>query len=125
MKYLMLLSIYFCRFKNDLDEERHRSRCGYIYQSLNVKNGGWALAYPILYQLRFLLVVFLFLYVKYVVIQLLVFNLSTVFICAVVGIVHPFKKLSENYQSLACEALILVIMDFYLIVSNPAIPAKV
>ena len=124
MKYLILISTYFCRFKNELNEERHRSRCGYIYENLNLENGGWALAYPILYQLRFVLIVFLFLNLKYVVLQILPFMLYTVFILVVVGTVHPFKILPENYRSLAREAVILAVMDLFLIVSNSALPAK-
>ena len=61
MLYIILVSVYICRYKNNLNEERHRSRCGYIYENLNLENGGWALAYPILYQIRFLFIVFLFL----------------------------------------------------------------
>ena len=71
-----------------------------------------------------MLIVFLFLNLKYVVLQILPFMLYTVFILVVVGTVHPFKILPENYQSLASEAVILAVMDLFLIVSNSAIPAK-
>ena len=125
MLYLISVSVFFYRKRNNLDSEEERRRCGYIYENLNIENGGWALAYPILYQLRFLLIVFLFLNCKYIVIQILIAMLSTVFLAAVVGMIHPFQILPENYKSLASEGVILVVMDLFLIVSNPALPAKV
>ena len=65
IKYIILASVFLFCHKNNLDEERYRNRCGYIYENLNLENGGWALAYPIFYKLRFVLIVFLFLNVKH------------------------------------------------------------
>ena len=51
--------IYFfvTRFKT-LDDEENKQRCGYIYEDLSYRIwGGWALLYPLFYQLRFVLLV--------------------------------------------------------------------
>ena len=51
--------VYFfvTRFKT-LDEEENKAKCGYIYEDLSYRIwGGWALLYPLFYQLRFVLMV--------------------------------------------------------------------
>lgn len=48
---------FVTRFET-LDEEENKQRCGYIYADLSYKVwGGWALLYPLFYQLRFALLV--------------------------------------------------------------------
>ena len=55
---------------------------------------------------------------------MLLFSLSTIFLCAVIGMVHPFKILSQNYFRLASEAVILTVMDLFLIVSDPSLSGE-
>ena len=125
MLNIVIVTAYFCRYRNNLNEERHRNRCGYLYEDLNVETGSvWALAYPILYQLRFLLIVFLSLNVECMILQILLFLVISFFICAVLGAIHPFKVLHQNYKSLVTEAIIIFVMDLFLIVSDPNLAGK-
>ena len=98
------------------------NRCGYFYETLNFENGsGWVLVYPILYQLRFLLIVFLSLNLKHLVIQIELFMFMTIAICAVLGIAKPFKILPQNYDMLRSEAFVIAVMDLFLVVSDPTL----
>lgn len=46
-----------------LGDKKNKKRCGYIYEDLNYKiRGGWTLLYPILYQIRFIALISLILY---------------------------------------------------------------
>ena len=54
-------------------------------------------------------------------IQISVFLVGTFFISAVLGLVHPFKILPQNYISLATEAIIIVVADLFLVISNPSL----
>ena len=58
-------------------------------------------------------------------IQILLFLLSTFFICAVLGAALPFKIMRQNYYSLATEGIIIVVMDLFLVVSDPSLTGKV
>ena len=49
---LILMSIFFMACKKNINEERYTKRCGSVYAELNTSSG-WALSYPIVYQLRF------------------------------------------------------------------------
>ena len=73
---LIIVPIFFFRQskKKKLGSEKNINRCGYIYSDLNYRiRGGWALSYPILYQLRFIILTFLILFVQdFLVIQVLV-----------------------------------------------------
>ena len=59
------MPIFFIKRHKGLDEERNKKRCGYIYEDLNYKiRGAFALSYPIVYQLRFVVLVFIVLYLE-------------------------------------------------------------
>ena len=79
-----------------LGEQRRINRCGYLYEGLNyVIRGGMALTYPILYQLRLLLLVYTIIYAKScMVLQALLVTLSSIFIAFVLGTAHPFEQIS-------------------------------
>ena len=43
----------------------HKKTCGYVYEDLNFKKEGWgALSYPLLYTMRFVLLVYTTLYMR-------------------------------------------------------------
>ena len=56
----------FLTFKYaSLNEDKVKKRCGYAYEGLNlVKKGGMVLTYPLIYRLRFALLVYTILYLK-------------------------------------------------------------
>ena len=97
-----------------------------MYENLNFeREGRWALIYPILYQLRILLMIFLSLGMTNLYVQMMLFILSTIGICAVLGSVHAFTILPENYLSLGREAMILLVLDLFLVVSDPSLSVSV
>ena len=122
---LVLVPIwFFITFrKGTLDEKKNKKRCGYLYEDLNYKiRGGWTLCYPILYQLRFLvLIMVVVLMQEYLVYQVLIITLCTIAIMALLGNVHPFKVVRRNYTELASEFVIIIVMDLLLFSSDPAI----
>ena len=67
---LVAISIYMAINVKKLDEKSKKKRCGYIYEGFDFKaKGRKALVYPILYQLRFILLVYTVLYLqKYMII---------------------------------------------------------
>ena len=70
----------------------------------------WALLYPFFYNLRLVMLVYVTIYMDdYLILQLVLTSLSTIFIMFVLSH-HPFNDLRENYLSagLAGEAIILV-----------------
>ena len=106
--------------RGKLRDKKSKKRCGYVYTNLNYKVwGGWALTYPVLYQVRFLILIYAVIYLQdYLDVQALLMSLSTIFVIAVVGMHHPFKNLKENYTQIASEAVILVITDLLLFSSD-------
>ena len=55
--------IFMIRNYKSLDTDKHKKRCGFIYQELNYKvRGAKALSSPILYQLRLLVLAYVLLY---------------------------------------------------------------
>ena len=120
---LILVPIFFIVKFKKLDEERNKARCGYIYADLNYKiRGVLTLTYPILYQLRFVVIVLAALFMhEFLVFQVLLVTLSTILIMALLGGAHPFKIVSRNYIGLISEFVIIVIMDLLLFSSDPAI----
>lgn len=117
------VTYFLCtRFKH-LDEEKNKRRCGYIYEDLNYRvRGRWALTYPVLYQLRFgLLVIALLFLNNFLVFQVLIVSLSTIFIMTVIGFARPFAVQSRNKTELASEMVILITCDMLLCASDPKI----
>lgn len=104
-------------------KEKSKKRCDYIYGDLNFRiRGGWALAYPILYQLRFCWLVFLILFLgDYLVLQVLLIELSTIYLMATLGSAHPYADIKRNYISILNEFVIVVIADLLLFSSDPAL----
>ena len=71
---LISVPIFFAtRGRKGLMKEKNKKRCSYIYGDLNYRiRGKWALAYPILYQIRFCWLTFLILFLAdYLVLQFL------------------------------------------------------
>ena len=79
--------VFFKRKRNELHKEKNRKRCGYIYEELNYRvRGGWALFYPIIYKLRFILIVFATLFLReQTVYSILLIILMTLSIMALLG----------------------------------------
>ena len=89
---IVAVTIYFkCRFKK-LGEERSKKRCGYIYDQLkyDTKYGGYPLAYPILYQSRFLILTAIVLFMDQRNFQTTIFTACTLFLITQLGVFRPF-----------------------------------
>ena len=62
---LVTLTVFFCKNKAHLEEKRHLDRIGFVYQELNFKvRGAWALAFPILKQIRLIVLVLLLAFIR-------------------------------------------------------------
>lgn len=98
-------------------------RCGYIYEDLNWKIRGWtALLYPIMYQLRFVILIAVVIYLnEYLVFQVLIIILSTILIMTNLGAAHPYAVVRRNYTSILSEFVIVLVMDLLLFSSDPSI----
>ena len=55
------------------------------------------------------------------VLQAIIIVVSTIFIVAVLGMSHPFKRISLNYWTIMSESVIIWIMDLLLFSSDPMI----
>ena len=120
---LIAISIFLKCNKERLDEKAPRKRCGYIFEDLNYRiRGGWALTFPILYQIRFALLAMTAVFMgEYLVYQTLIVVVSTIAIIAVLGFAHPFSIVWDNYTKIASESVIIFIMDLLLFSSNPTV----
>ena len=58
------------------------------------------------------------------VIQILLLILSSIFICAVLGLAQPILIPKDNYYMIAREAVIIIVADLFLIASDPALTAN-
>ena len=62
---IISISIWLACNHKRLDSQKSKRRCGYIYENLNYKvRGIWALAYPIVYQMRLVLFTYLVLFLN-------------------------------------------------------------
>jgi hypothetical protein len=113
----------FCHYKNLDKSKRLKRRCGYMFQDQNYRiRGPFALAYPILCQLRFVLLAFLVVFLKkYLIVQCICVNLSSIGLMAVLGLYRPFSEQSQNYKSMVDEFVIVIVMDLLLISSDPVL----
>ena len=94
---LEMLSVSLFLYKNNekkLNEETNKSKCGYIYEELqNHIWGGWTLFYPILSQMRLLLIAYVTIYLMNVmVVQTLLIAVSSILVVALVGFVRPVEN---------------------------------
>lgn len=72
--------------------------------------------------MRFVVLICLILYMQeYLVIQILVIDLCTIAIMTILGYSHPFKELKRNYNELASETVILIVMDLLMFSSDPSV----
>lgn len=85
------VSGFLCKNRKKLDDKKNKKKCGYIYEELQYKIfGKVALLYPILSQLRLVLIAYVTIFLKDVmVIQTEVIITSTIMIMTLVGFVHP------------------------------------
>ena len=122
LSQIILVAIYLRVYKNSLDEERHKNRCGYFYIRMNYKQkSSWVLAYPLVYQLRFVILTIVTLFLENFALQVLVMCMVTVFICAILGLKHPYSNTKMNYVNLAGEMVILSITDMLLVCTDPSL----
>ena len=79
---LIFVPVFLHRNYPDLDKERNTKKCGYVYEDLNFKiRGKWALAYPVLYQLRFITLTIAIMFLEgWMVTQTLIVCISTLVI---------------------------------------------
>ena len=114
------ISLWLACNHKSLDTKKSKKRCGYIYQDLNYNVGGaWALAYPIVYQLRLVLFTCLVLFLnEYFVIQILLLTLATIVIFIFLGN-HSLRPVRLNYSDMAAEFALIAMIDLLLICSNP------
>ena len=110
--------------RGELDTERRQRRCGFAYLDLNYKiRGYWALLYPFFQNLRFVILVYVTLYMEdYLICQLILMSLSTIFIMAVLSN-RPLRETKQNYLfgGLAGEAFVLAIQDLLLFATDPQV----
>ena len=92
---IIAVTIFFCKNeRKQLNRKRYKQRCGYVYEELNYNvRGGWTLLYPILYQLRFMALVFAIIYISNVVIQVEIILIMTIFVIALLGNSHPLRDI--------------------------------
>lgn len=89
---LITVPIFLALNYKYLDEKPWlKKRCGYLFESINYKiRGASTLAYPILYQLRFVLLVFTILFLQgYLVVQCLLVSTSSIILLAFLGFKRP------------------------------------
>ena len=120
----MTLFLMIKHRKKQLRDKKSKKRCGYVYKDLSYRiQGGWALAYPIVYQIRFIILVYVVLFLSdNVICQVLLMALSTIFVIAIIGMHHPFKILRQNYMQMASEIVILITIDLLLFSSTDIDP---
>ena len=108
--------------RGELETERRQRRCGFAYEELNYDiRGYWALLYPFFQNLRFVVLVYVTLYMEdYLICQLILMSLSTIFIMAVLSN-HPLRETRQNYLfgGMAGEAFVLAIQDLLLFATDP------
>ena len=116
---MIALSIFFKVKGKQLSEEKYKKRCGYVYEELAYEARGLVvLQHPIVYQLRFVALVVAALFVEYTIIQVLIVNLTTIYVIVVLGIFEPYKDLRLNYSQIAAESVIIFILDLLLVTSS-------
>ena len=117
------VTIYLILRRNKLDSEASKNRCGYIFEELNHKiRGAWALSYPIFYQVRFVILAICTIYWgKFLVVQVMVVALSSIFLSAILGFVRPQIIVKNNYKEIWNESVILIILDLLLFSSDPKV----
>ena len=120
------VTMYLLLRRKQLDSEASKNRCGYIFEELNYKiRGAWALLYPIFYQVRFVILAICIIYSGYnLVLQVLVVVLSSIFITAILGFVHPQRIVKDNYKEIWNESVIIMILDLLLFSSDPSVVPK-
>ena len=113
-------------YKVSLHEERRIERFGFIYEGLNYNlQGRKALIYPVIYQLRLVLLVYTILYLNdFMIIQVMLISYSTIYIMAILGTVHPLNELRQNYYEILSETVIVFTLDLMLFSSDPSIEPK-
>ena len=120
------LIIFFRRNQSKLHQEKYLKKCGYTYEALNFRiRGGWALVYPVLYQFRFIVMVFAIMFInEYTVYSMLLINIITIFVMNLLGSKHPLTPIKENYIAIFNEFVIIVMMNLMLITSLPTITVE-
>ena len=96
---ILAVSIYFKVRFGKLDREKSKKRCGYIYEELKYSRqyGGYPLAYPILYQARFLILTTIILFASnYRVTQTVTIAASGIIIITLIGVFRPFQEMRRN-----------------------------
>ena len=124
---LILVSIFLFTNRNRLDDDsRLKKRCGYVFEGKNYKiRGSKALAYFIMYQVRFVLLVFVILFLQnYLVVQCICISLSSILLMAFLGFNKPYSDLSMNVRGIFDEFVIIIVLDFLLISSNPVLDVE-
>ena len=124
---LILVSIFLFTNRTRLDDDpRLKKRCGYVFEGMNYKiRGSKALAYFTMYQVRFVLLVFVILFMQNsLVIQCICISLSSIILMAFLGFNKPYSDLSLNIRGIFDEYVIIIVLDFLLISSNPVLDAE-
>ena len=82
-----------CNYKK-LSLDKSKRRCGYFYEELNYENGRATAMFMIVYQMRFLVMAFVIIFMgDYRVIQVLIVSLATISVATTLGTLHPYKEL--------------------------------
>ena len=82
----------------------------------------WALLLPICYELRiYILAVAIMRLGDNLVVQILIFCLSSIFLMTLIGNVHPYVEIHKNRLGMITEFVILLVIDCLLCSTNPGL----
>ena len=119
---LISITIFLAVYHKRLDDnQRLKKRCGYIFEQQNYRvRGAIALANPILYKLRFVLLVFTILFLQeYLVVQCLIVSVSSIAVMVNLGFNKPSTDQSLNRRGIFNEYIIIFVTDSLLVSSDP------
>ena len=87
------------------------------------RGGGYSLSYAMLYQLRFLVVTFVVLFMQdfNIITQMVTVGVSIFIIICLVGHVQPFIDKSRNRTEFLSEMACLCMLDLLFLSTNPAL----
>ena len=96
-----------------------------MYRDLDYKKPektNWALNLPIFNELRTFIMVLTILFIdNNLVVQILIFCLSSIFLMTLYGFVHPYAVMDKNKMGIITEFVILLVIDVLIRSSDPGI----
>ena len=123
--HLLAITVILCQKPEKLDQKSMIQQYGYVYSELDYKKpekAKWALSVPVCYELRiFILAVTIIRLGDNLVVQILIFCLSSIFLMTLIGNVRPYTELYKNRMGMITEFVILLVIDCLLCSTNPGL----